>query len=130
MATNQNCSTRRGTSACNIPVLSSQHPTTVWATVIRNPADQSYLTPPTLHHARRWEDDRPGLKELIGALSETRDLMRREIKARTDALASGGAAAQAVGAGVTTGFNVIQVLLLSKFMLSGSAQRERDRRPP
>lgn len=59
----------------------------------------------------RWEEDRPGLKELINALSETRDLMRREIKARTEALASGGAAAQAVGAGVTTGFNVIQVRL-------------------
>ena len=63
------------------------------------------------HSALRWEEDRPGLKELIGALSETRDLMRREIKARTEALASGGAAAQAVGAGVTTGFNVIQVRL-------------------
>lgn len=39
---------------------------------------------------RRWEEDRPGLKELIGALSETRDIMRREIKARTEALASVG----------------------------------------
>jgi hypothetical protein len=69
------------------------------------------LTLPTRHLVLRWEEDRPGLKELIGALSETRDLMRREIKARTEALASGGASAQAVGAGVTTGFNVIQVWL-------------------
>ncbi len=36
--------------------------------------------------------------------------MRREVKRKTEALAGGAAGGQSLGSGVTTGFNIIQVL--------------------
>ena len=109
-------------------------------------------TLPSFEIQAEWEQDKPALLEMITALSETRDIMRKvctallcdadsikslhtvcaqlccvvpmvgshcsvwhganymqEVKRKGEALSAAAAGGQALGAGISTGFNVIQV---------------------
>ena len=57
----------------------------------------------------KWEADRPDLLLFIAALTETRNIMRVEVK-RLEEVVSGLRNPRAThGGGVSSGFNVIQV---------------------
>jgi hypothetical protein len=58
----------------------------------------------------RWEADRPNLLHFIAALTETRGIMRAEVARLQEVIAGVRNGRQALSGGVTTGFNVIQVV--------------------
>ena len=57
----------------------------------------------------RWEADRPNLQLFISALTETRDIMRAEVKRLQGVVSDLQNPRETLGGGVKSGFNVIQV---------------------
>lgn len=57
----------------------------------------------------KWEADRPNLLLFISALTETRNIMRVEVKRLEEVVSGLRNPRETHGGGVTSGFNVIQV---------------------
>ena len=57
----------------------------------------------------KWESERPNLLLFISALTETRNIMRAEIKRLQGVVAALRNPRESVGGGAISGFNVIQV---------------------